>query len=341
MQSSIAHQPALITPGDPAGIGPEIAVRAFASGLRNIVLMGDITHLASVAQKCGLDIKFTPHDKHADDGACQVLEMNWPADIVPGVPDSRNAPAIIEAISRAVALTKDNDFSAVVTNPIAKSVLYEAGFLHPGHTEFLAALDTGTATPVMMLANDQLKIVPLTIHIPLSEVADSISDAAITKTVTIIDKDLKHRFGLSHPRIAVAGLNPHAGENGHIGGFERDRLTPLLTTLKAKGFSITGPHSADSLFHEAAREQYDIVLAMYHDQALIPVKTLDFHNSVNVTLGLSFIRTSPDHGTAFDIAPQFTARPDSLIAAVKMAGQMAGQIVSQIAGPQHSSVPGQ
>jgi 4-hydroxythreonine-4-phosphate dehydrogenase len=337
MQSRIAHKSVLITPGDPAGIGPEIALRTFVSGLRNIVLMGDIAHLTSVAQNCGLDIIFAPYNRDAPDGTCRVMEMDWPADIVTGAPDSRNAPAIIEAISRGVALTKDNIFSAVVTNPIAKSVLYKAGFIHRGHTEFLAALDTATATPVMMLANDQLKIVPLTIHIPLSEVEDSISDAAITKTITIIDKDLKHRFGLNQPRIAVAGLNPHAGENGYIGGFERDRLTPLLTALKSKGFSITGPHSADSLFHEAAREQYDVVLAMYHDQALIPVKTIDFHNSVNVTLGLSFIRTSPDHGTAFDIAPQFSARPDSLIAAVKIAGQMAGQIVP----PQYSPVLGQ
>ena len=337
MQPTIAHQPALITPGDPAGIGPEIALRAFASGLHNIVLMGNITHLTSLAQKCGLDIRFAPYDSNALDGVCPVLEMDWAVDIIPGTPDSRNAPAIIEAISRAVALTKDNVFSAVVTNPIAKSVLYKTGFAYPGHTEFLAALDSDNATPVMMLANDHLKIVPLTIHIPLCEVADNISDETITKTLTIIDEDLKYRFGLRQPRIAVAGLNPHAGENGHIGSFEHDRLAPLLIALQDKGFAITGPHSADSLFHEAAREQYDVVLAMYHDQALIPVKTLDFHNSVNVTLGLSYIRTSPDHGTAFDIAPQYKARPDSLIAAVTMAGKMA----IQTAGRQRSSLVGQ
>ena len=334
MQPTIAHLPALITPGDPAGIGPEIALRAFASGLRNIVLMGNIAHLTSLAQKCGLDIKFSPYDSNAPDGVCPVVEMDWAVDIIPGTPDSRNAPAIIEAISRAVALTKDNVFSAVVTNPIAKSVLYETGFAYPGHTEFLAVLDSDNATPVMMLANDHLKIIPLTIHIPLCEVADNISDETITKTLTIIDEDLKYRFGLRQPRIAVAGLNPHAGENGHIGSFERDRLAPLLVALQDKGFAITGPHSADSLFHEAAREQYDVVLAMYHDQALIPVKTLDFHNSVNVTLGLSYIRTSPDHGTAFDIAPQYKARPDSLIAAVTMAGKMA----IQTAGRQRSSL---
>ena len=317
--------PVLITPGDPAGIGPEIALRTFAAGVRDIVLMGDIEHLAEVSSICDLAIKFAPYDKNVPHDICPVLEISWPADICPGSPDNRNAPAVIGAISRATSLTKQGAFCAVTTNPIAKSVLYESGFTFPGHTEFLAFLDGHERRPVMMMANDMLKAVPLTIHIPLSDVESTISAEAITRTISIMEEGLSKYFGVENPHIAITGLNPHAGESGHIGTFEQNRLAPLIDELKSQGHSLSGPHSTDSLFHEEARHRYDAVLTMYHDQALIPLKTLDFHRSVNVTLGLSFIRTSPDHGTAFDIAPHFAARPDSLIAAIKMAQQMASR----------------
>ena len=315
----------LITPGDPAGIGPEIALRSFASGVRDIVLMGNIEHLAEVSSICDLGIKFAPYDKNLPHDICPVLELSWPADIRPGSPDARNAPAVIDAISRATALTKQGKFSAVTTNPIAKSILHDSGFTFPGHTEFLAFLDGHEILPVMMMANNMLKAVPLTIHIPLSEVESTISAEAITCTTSIINEGLSKYFGVKNPHIAITGLNPHAGEGGYIGTFEQNTLAPLIDELKSKGHSLSGPHSTDSLFHEEARHHYDAVLTMYHDQALIPVKTLDFHRSVNITLGLSFIRTSPDHGTAFDIAPHFAARPDSLIAAIKMAQQMASR----------------
>jgi len=333
-------QPVIITPGDPAGIGPEIALKAWQAGRRNCVFMGDIPHFESVAAGCGLDISFKdyqgpddcgPDDCGPDKQKCPVLPVKWARDPCPGRPDTANAAAVITAIEQATALVRQAAFSALVTNPIAKNTLYEAGFSYPGHTEFLAALDQPASRPVMMLANAELRVVPLTIHVPLSEAEARITQADIHNVLSVMAADMKKYFGIRQPRIAVAGLNPHAGENGHIGRFETDILSPALQTWQQAGgkAQLAGPFSADSLFHSSARANYDAVLCMYHDQALIPVKTIDFFSTVNITLGLSFIRTSPDHGTAFDRADKFNARPDSLCAAIDMAQKMARQRLGQ------------
>ena len=318
-------KPVLITPGDPAGIGPEIALRAWANGTKNIVLMGSIEHLSEVAKASGLNIDFIPFDKNTSEtnSSCRVMELDWPVYPQPGTPAAQNAPVIISAIEQAVQRVKAGQFSAVVTNPISKSVLYEHGFEFPGHTEFLAALDGPNSFPVMMLANAELRAVPLTIHIPLSAVEAAITAELFTKTIYGLEAGLHRYFGCHKPRIAVAGLNPHAGEGGHIGRFEADTLPGLMASAQIQKASLSGPYSADSLFHADRRADYDAVLCMYHDQALIPVKTIDFHNTVNVTLGLDFIRTSPDHGTAFDRAAGYNSSPDSLISAIRMAQNMA------------------
>ncbi|MGB2302623.1 MAG: 4-hydroxythreonine-4-phosphate dehydrogenase PdxA, partial [Candidatus Puniceispirillaceae bacterium] len=251
-----------------------------------------------------------------------ILPIIWAETPKAGHPDPRNAEQIIRSISDATALAQSGRAAGIVTSPIAKSVLYESGFGYPGHTEFLASLDND-ATPIMMLANAQLRVVPLTIHIPLHQVASAIDPDLLMNTLTIMNDGLKRYFGISVPHIAVAGLNPHAGENGHIGNEEAERIMPAIERARQAGIEVTSPLPADTLFHPDMRKTYDSVLCMYHDQALIPVKTLDFYGSVNITLGLSFIRTSPDHGTAFDRADQFTSRPDSLIAAIQLARKMA------------------
>lgn len=319
--------PVLITPGDPAGIGPEITLKAIAAGLRGVIVMGQISHLELLAEHMALPLRFRAVsaddiDACDDKNLCSVLPVNWTDMPAAGQPNQRNAQAVISAIADAVALAQSGAVSAIVTNPISKSVLYEAGFEYPGHTEYLAALDKAPL-PVMMLANPHLKAVPVTIHIPLQDVSEALTPQLLRQTIEIIHNEMQQRFGLSAPRIAIAGLNPHAGEGGHIGREESQMVTPLLSALRDEGLNVSGPHSADTLFHPEARTEYDVVVAMYHDQALIPVKTLDFYGSVNVTLGLSFIRTSPDHGTAFDRAGHFLAREDSLKAAVQMAQDMA------------------
>ncbi|HRD75460.1 MAG TPA: 4-hydroxythreonine-4-phosphate dehydrogenase PdxA, partial [Hyphomicrobiaceae bacterium] len=245
-----------------------------------------------------------------------------------GRPTSTNAEAIVRSIERAVAFAEAGEAAAVVTCPIAKSVLQSAGFKHPGHTEFLAHLAETrrrgtTIRPVMMLAGPDLRVVPLTIHIPLADVPRAISRPLIIETTRITADALRRDFGLASPRIAITGLNPHAGESGTLGREEIETIGPAIGELKAGGLHVTGPHSADALFHAAARATYDAVIAMYHDQALIPLKTLAFDDGVNVTLGLPFVRTSPDHGTAFDIAGTGAARPESLIAALKLASEIA------------------
>jgi len=320
--------PLIITSGDPAGIGSEIALRAAISGQRDIVLMGCPHHLEQIASKAGIRIKLkiiseadldnlTPS---SDD--LPILPIIWPEAPQTGHPDPRNADQIIKSISDATALARAGRVAGIVTNPIAKSVLYKSGFGFPGHTEFLASLDND-ATPIMMLANDQLRVVPLTIHIPLHQVATAIDPDAILTVLTILNDGLRRYFGISVPRIAIAGLNPHAGEDGHIGDEEVTRIMPAIERARQAGMEVTSPLPADTLFHADMRTNYDCVLCMYHDQALIPVKTLDFYGSVNITLGLSFIRTSPDHGTAFDRAAQYNSRPDSLIAAIRTARNMA------------------
>lgn len=318
-------KPALITPGDPSGIGPEIALKAWSEGQKNIVLMGDIEHLSSVALATGLDIAFTTFDPTANLSTekCSVWAIEWQIMPLVGQPDPRNSPTIIDSIKQAVKQVKQGQFSSMVTNPIAKSVLYEHGFEFPGHTEFLAALDKPESFPVMMLANSALRVVPLTIHIPLSDVEKSITPNLFKRSIEVLDTALRQYFNCPFPRIAIAGLNPHAGEDGNLGRFETDKLVPLIQIQEIEKTSLLGPFAADSLFYSEKRDDYDVVLCMYHDQALIPVKTIDFFRTVNITLGLSFIRTSPDHGTAFDRAARFNSHPGSIICAINTAQQMA------------------
>jgi 4-hydroxythreonine-4-phosphate dehydrogenase len=299
--------PILITMGEPAGIGPEVAIAAIAHfgghiGNRPLRLVGDPALFAS-------------HREH-------VIPTHARVSAMPGTLDAANADAVIEAIELAVRACLKGEAAAMVTAPINKAVLNEAGFPHPGHTEFLAAL-TGARRAVMMLASEKLRVVPLTIHLPVAEVPAAVSKQAVFETAEIILTALRRDFGILNPRLAVAGLNPHAGEEGMLGAEEEEIIAPAIAALKARGFAVRGPLSADTLFHEEARRSYDAALCMYHDQALIPIKTLSFWDGVNVTLGLPIVRTSPDHGTALDIAGTGKADPRSMIAAVKLAADMA------------------
>lgn len=258
--------------------------------------------------------------------ALPVVATGAIATASPGKPDDSSAPAVLASIRQAVADVRDGRAAAVVTNPIAKSVLYRAGFRHPGHTEFLAELAaTGgrVPQPVMMLWSPRLAVVPVTIHVSLRDALAELTSELIVSTVRIVAAELTSRFGIARPRIAISGLNPHAGEDGSLGHEEQTVITPAVKVLRNEGIEVKGPVPADTMFHDAARSTYDCAVCMYHDQALIPIKTIAFDDAVNVTLGLPFIRTSPDHGTAFDIAGTGKANPASLIAAVRLASRMA------------------
>ncbi len=316
-------RPIALSCGEPAGIGPEIAAKAWAE-LRQtcpFFFIGDASHLPAGTPIAKIQ---TPSDAVAVcDQALPVLHLNFPAPNMPGQPDPANAPSVIDAIETGVDLVKAGAAAALCTAPIHKKALIDgAGFAYPGHTEFLAAL-SGTRRVVMMLASDQLRVVPATIHIPLAQVPAALTPDLLRETIEITARGLRDQFGIQHPRIAIAGLNPHAGEGGKMGREELDWIAPMLADLNPEDATLTGPHPADTLFHAAARARYDAAIAMYHDQALIPIKTLDFDRGVNVTLGLPFIRTSPDHGTALDIAGKGIANPTSLIEALKLAQRMA------------------
>ena len=293
--------------GEPAGIGPEVAQAAFEhfSGC-----IGD--HPLRLVGDAGI---FARHQN-------ALIATSARAAAKPGKPDRANGAAVIEAIQIAVKACLAGEAAAVVTAPINKAVLQGAGFGFPGHTEFLAHL-TGAPRAVMMLASDKLRVVPLTIHMPVAQVPKAIDKLSVFATAEIVLTALRRDFGILLPRLAVAGLNPHAGEDGVMGDEDLTVIAPAVAALKARGFAVTGPLSADTLFHEEARKTYDAALCMYHDQALIPIKTLSFWDGVNVTLGLPIVRTSPDHGTAFDIAGTGKADARSMIAAVKMAADMA------------------
>ena len=318
-------RPVALSCGDPAGVGPEIAVaawRALGSALP-FVWIGDPRHLPDGTPVALLDDLGEAEAVAAH--ALPVLEIGFAAAATPGLPDGRNAPGTVAAIERAVALARSGAASAVCTCPVSKKVLIDgADFAHPGHTEFLAAL-TGADRVVMMLACPELRVVPATIHVPLARVPGLLTGALVEDTIRITRAALIEDFGVAAPRIAVAGLNPHAGEGGAIGREEIEIVVPALDRLRSEGIDLIGPLSADTMFHAAARRTYDAAVAMYHDQALIPIKTIDFSGGVNVTLGLPFVRTSPDHGTAFDIAGQGKADPSSLIAALRLAAEMAGR----------------
>ena len=315
--------PIALSCGEPAGIGPEIAAGAWQAlkGSLPFFWIGDPRHLPAGTP---LQIIETPAQALTVSAtALPVLALPFAATATPGQPDPANAQGVIDAIARGVELVQSGAAAAICTAPIHKKALKDgAGFAYPGHTEYLAAL-AGIERVVMMLACDALRVVPTTIHIPLAEVPQALTAALLTDTILITHAALRRDFGLAAPRLAVAGLNPHAGEGGAMGHEEIEMIIPVLEALRAEGIDIAGPMSADTMFHAGARARYDAAICMYHDQALIPIKTLDFAGGVNVTLGLPFIRTSPDHGTAFDIAGRGIADPSSLIAALKMADVMA------------------
>ena len=332
--------PIALTQGDPAGIGPDITLVAWAKrkelGLPPFILIGDPDVIASRANLLGINAGVTICEPEQATSifpdTLPVLPIPVGFEVQAGQPHVGAALATIKAIETAVSLTVEKRTSAVVTNPIAKSVLYEAGFGFPGHTEFLAELAnklTGqVVTPVMMIAGPKLRVVPVTIHIPVKDVPAALTEDLIIETCRIIAADLRDKFGIEAPRLAVAGLNPHAGEDGAIGTEDRDIIHPATIQLRKDGIDAFGPLPADTMFHEAARRRYDVAVCMYHDQALIPAKALGFDDSVNVTLGLPFIRTSPDHGTAFGIAGQGIANESSLVAALKMAAEIAARRVT-------------
>jgi len=325
-----AALPLALTSGDPAGVGPEIALAARASGrvAHPFFVIGDPVHLAPLAARAGValaEIGGAEEAATAYAHALPVLPLALAAPAPPGRPDPANAAAVMAAINRAVTLVQGGAAAAVVTNPINKKALKDgAGFTFPGHTEYLAHLG-GVARPVMMLASPLLRVVPVTIHIPLAEVPRALTAELIEDTARITADGLRRDFGIDRPRLAVAGLNPHAGEQGAMGREEIEIISPALERLRAEGLEIASPLPADTMFHPQARTRYDVALTMYHDQGLIPIKALDFARGVNVTLGLPFIRTSPDHGTAYDIAGTGRADSTSLIEALNLAAEMAAR----------------
>jgi 4-hydroxythreonine-4-phosphate dehydrogenase len=322
--------------GDPAGIGPEITLRSWLAREQHELPVFFALARASVYEplcaRLGLDVPLVPIHSAAEavtafDHGLPILELPQDVAAEPGVPSIANAAMTVRSIADGVELVQRGDAAAIVTNPINKATLYQAGFGFPGHTEFLAEL-AGKAVgkplrPVMMLAGPGLRTVPLTIHEPLRRVPELIDQSLIVETIRIISHDMRRYFGIDAARIAVCGLNPHAGESGGIGSEEVDVISPAIARLRGEGIEAFGPLPADTLFHAAARTTYDVAVGMYHDQALIPLKMLAFDQGVNITLGLPFIRTSPDHGTAYDIAGKGIASPSSLVEALKAAHRMA------------------
>jgi 4-hydroxythreonine-4-phosphate dehydrogenase len=327
-------QPLALTLGEPAGIGPDLTLaiwrRRTELGVPPFYIIAEPGFLRRRASQLRLDVPIsavTPASVATTfDSALPVVPLEVAISAEPGHPDRSSAPAAVASIQRAVADVMAGAAAAIVTNPVAKNVLYNWGFAEPGHTEFLAKLvqeATGKSLrPVMMLWSPELAVVPVTIHLPLREIFSQLSSALVVETGRIVAHDLATRFGLAHPRLAIAGLNPHAGEAGTLGEEDRTIVAPAVAQLVAEGIDARGPLPADSLFHEQARKTYDVALCMYHDQALIPIKTLAFDHAVNVTLGLPFVRTSPDHGTAFDIAGTGRADPASLVAALRLAARL-------------------
>jgi 4-hydroxythreonine-4-phosphate dehydrogenase len=326
--------PLALTAGEPAGIGGEITLLAWRERARQrlapFFAIDDPARLARLAARLGWDVPVevvaAPEDAAAVFArALPVLALDYPAPIEPGRLDPANAPAVIAAIATGARLVLARRAAALVTNPIQKETLYQAGFPHPGHTEFLGEL-AGGMRPVRLLVSAEampaLRVVPVTVHVALKAALDALESGEIAAVGRIAAQALAQDFGIARPRLAVAGLNPHAGEHGTMGREEIELIAPAIAHLRAEGIDAFGPLSPDTLFHPAARQRYDAVLCMYHDQALIPLKTIDFDGGVNVTLGLPLVRTSPDHGTAIDIAGTGTARPASLIAALRLAATL-------------------
>jgi len=327
--------PLALTLGEPAGIGPDIAIAAWlarkAEDVPPFLFVGDAELLTRRARMLGAEVRTTV--SRAEDAVAafaDALPCIGDAPAVAGTPGAivaSDTPAVIASIRAAVALARDGAASAVVTNPVQKKALNAIGFVHPGHTEFLGELSAELfgkpATPVMMLAGPDLRVVPVTVHIPIADVPRALTTGKIVETGRVVADELARRFAIEKPRLAIAGLNPHAGEEGMLGKEDEAVVRPAVDALKSTGIDATGPLSADTMFHPEARRAYDAALCMYHDQALIPIKTLAFDEAVNVTLGLPFVRTSPDHGTALALAGTGKARATSLIAALKLAREMA------------------
>jgi 4-hydroxythreonine-4-phosphate dehydrogenase len=316
-------RPIALSCGEPAGVGPELAVKAWEAlrGEMDFFLIGDPAHLPAGAPV--VPITSASETTAAMANGLPVLAHSFAAPATPGRADPANAQGVIDVIARAVALVQAGDAGGLCTAPINKQALKQgAGFGFPGHTEFLAHL-AGVDRVVMMLASDQLRVVPATIHIALRDVPKAFTALVLRETIEITAHALRTQFGIGAPRLAIAGLNPHAGEGGAMGDEEGAWIAPLLEEMRDEGHVLLGPLPADTMFHAAARARYDAAICAYHDQALIPIKTLDFDRGVNVTLGLPFIRTSPDHGTAFDIAGKGLANPSSTIEALRMAARMA------------------
>jgi 4-hydroxythreonine-4-phosphate dehydrogenase len=326
----LTELPLAVTMGEPAGIGGEILLKAWqarvSESLPPFVAIDDPARLQAVAEALGVDVPIRQVNTGAEAAtafatALPVAALDEPLDppVTPGTPNVAHGEAVIGSIENAVQWVFEGQARAVVTNPIQKQSLYEAGFRYPGHTEYLAALTGAAGGPVMMLASPQLKVIPVTIHIPIAQVPELLTTQAIIHAGRVAAEALRRDFNIRQPRLAIAGLNPHAGEGGTIGTEEQTIIQPAIDTLRADGIQVRGPLPGDTLFHEAARRTYDVVLCMFHDQALIPIKTLDFDRGVNMTLGLPIVRSSPDHGTALDIAGQGIANPTSLIEAMKLA----------------------
>jgi 4-hydroxythreonine-4-phosphate dehydrogenase len=323
--------PLALTMGDPAGIGGELTLRAWqalrATG-HCFVALDDPDRLAALAAAIGCDVPIRVMTDPAVASetfrdALPLLPVRLGVAAIPGHPDKANALAVIESIEQATALAVRGVVGAVVTNPINKAALYGAGFAYPGHTEFLAALTGAQGKQIMMLASPLLRVVPVTVHASLRDSLAMLSTDMILVATRTADAALRGEFGIARPRVAIAGLNPHAGEQGALGDEESTIIAPAMAMLRAEGIDVSGPWPPDTMFTAAARARYDVAICMYHDQALIPLKTLDMDHGVNVTLGLPIVRTSPDHGTAYDIAGKGVADPTSLIAAIELAATLA------------------
>ncbi|WP_108883564.1 4-hydroxythreonine-4-phosphate dehydrogenase PdxA [Anderseniella sp. Alg231-50] len=351
MANQISPLPLVVTMGEPAGVGADIILSSYRQAAKHRLpvfgVIGCAKALHHRAQLTGHStvevIPVTGASQIPDvfERGLPVLDLPLEHDPQAGVPSSHSASKVIEWVDTAVRLALASDVSGIVTGPIHKETLYQAGFRHEGHTDYLAHLAVKAgypAEPVMMLSAGDFRTIPLSVHIPLSQVPSAVTHAAIVAQAQVIDRDLKRYFDIEQPRIAVAGLNPHAGENGTIGSEDRDIISPAIQELAQAGINAFGPVSADTLFHEEARQDYDAALCMYHDQALIPVKAIGFHEGVNTTLGLPFIRTSPDHGTALELAGTGGANPSSFIAAVMQAERMGGaeQVLRELVSSQVS-----
>ncbi|SEP72370.1 4-hydroxythreonine-4-phosphate dehydrogenase [Devosia sp. YR412] len=322
-------KPLAISMGEPAGVGPDLILALYARrvelGLPDFTVFGHTEFLQARAERLGLDIAIGAAGSVDFTDTLPVVDVDGLVPDHPGQTSPVSAGAVIRSIEMAVAATLTGACRGLVTAPIHKAALYNAGFKHPGHTEFLAelcAVDGKVRLPVMMLAHGGLRAVPVTIHVPIRDVPDLLTKQLIVDTIKVVAHDLKHRFGIAEPQIGVAGLNPHAGEGGAIGREDLEIVGPAVAQLQFEGIGITGPLPADTLFYPTHWARYDAVVAMYHDQALIPIKTVAFEEAVNVTLGLPIVRTSPDHGTAFDLAGTGRASPASFLAAIRMADAM-------------------